>query len=153
MPPRLPIPPRAGLQSAGNVRSLEHGCRTLGAPEPGSTEDTAGGQAPSGDCIVGTSAFSGCHNIPYELKQKLCNSNTDVIISIIVGNHQFKIIGKGHKSLILTHPHDIVIRKSDFVCPRTLAIKCNFASDSIPRDMVKLLQNPKTKGLFIIEAK
>ena len=108
---------------------------------------------PSGDCIVGITAFSACNDIPYELKQKLCNSNTDIIISIIVENHQFKILGKGHKSLILTHPNDIVIRKSDFVCPRTLAIKCNYASNSIPREMVKLLQNPKTKGLFIIEIK
>ena len=70
----------------------------------------------SGDCIVGTNAFSGCSTIPNELKQKLCNSNTDVIISIIVKNYQFKIIGKGHESMVLTHPHDIVIRKSDFVC-------------------------------------
>jgi hypothetical protein len=45
---------------------------------------------------------------------------------------------------------DIVIRKSEFVCPRTLAVKCNKASDLIPREMVLLLQDPKTKGTFTI---
>ena len=105
----------------------------------------------SGDCLVGTNASVGCNEIPHELKQKLCDSNTKITILIEVESHQFKIIGQGHESLVLTHPHDIVIRKSDFVCPRTLAIKCDNASDSIPREMINLLQNPDTKGLFIIE--
>ncbi|MEK6831922.1 MAG: DUF371 domain-containing protein, partial [Thermoproteota archaeon] len=51
---------------------------------------------------------------------------------------------------ILTHLEDIVIRKSDFVCPRTLAVKCNKSSDLIPREMILLLQNPKTQGTFTI---
>jgi hypothetical protein len=67
-----------------------------------------------------------------------------------VEEHEFLLEGKGHEDLILTHKEDIVIRKSDFVCPRTLAVKCDKASDLIPREMVKLLQDPKTKGIFSI---
>ena len=58
--------------------------------------------------------------------------------------------GRGHDDLILTHDEDIVIRKSDFICPRTLAVKCDKASDLIPREMISLLQNPKIKGTFTI---
>ncbi|MFB5616423.1 MAG: DUF371 domain-containing protein, partial [Nitrosopumilus sp.] len=58
--------------------------------------------------------------------------------------------GKGHPDLILTHTEDIVIRKSDFICPRTLAVKCDKASDLLPRSMVSLLQDPKTVGIFTI---
>ena len=48
------------------------------------------------------------------------------------------------------HKEDIVLRKSDFTCPRTLSVKCDKASDLVPREMVTKLQNPKTKGLFVI---
>ena len=65
--------------------------------------------------------------------------------------YKLQVKGKGHKDLICSDPNDIVLRKSDYVCPRTLAIKCDKASDSIPRKIIHLLQNPKTKGFFSIE--
>jgi len=51
----------------------------------------------------------------------------------------------------LSHPHDIVLRKSKFVCPRTIAIGCDKASVSIPKKMIHVLQDPQTKGTFVIE--
>ena len=103
-----------------------------------------------GDCIVGVSANSSCYDLPEELKNKLKNPETNVKFLIKVGDDEFSIKGKGHPNLTLTHQEDIVLRKSDFTCPRTLSVKCDKASDLVPREMVTKLQNPKTKGLFII---
>ncbi|MFQ5497000.1 MAG: DUF371 domain-containing protein [Nitrosopumilus sp.] len=105
---------------------------------------------PQGDCIIGVNATSSCSDLPLELKEKLRDSNSKIIFSIIVDNQEFVLEGRGHDNLILTHDEDIVIRKSDFICPRTLAVKCDKASDLLPRDMVSLLRNPKTKGTFTI---
>lgn len=105
---------------------------------------------PQGDCIVGVNATSSCADLPSELKEKLKNFDTTVTLSIHVGKYEFVIVGKGHPGLLLTHKEDIVIRRSDFVCPRTLAIKCDKSSDLLPREMVSLLQDPKTKGIFTI---
>ncbi len=105
---------------------------------------------PQGNCIVGVNATSSCADLPQELKDKLKIRDTNVTFSIRVGKHEFTIEGKGHPDLILTHSEDIVIRKSDFICPRTLAVKCDKASDLLPREMVSLLQDPKTKGTFTI---
>jgi len=105
---------------------------------------------PQGDCIVGVNATSSCADLPQELKNKLKVPGAKITFSIRVGEHEFTIDGKGHPDLILTHSEDIVIRKSDFICPRTLAVKCDKASDLLPREMVSLLQNPKTKGTFTI---
>ena len=105
---------------------------------------------PSGDCIIGVNASASCAELPAPLKKKLQNPNSKVILSIKVGTHEFNVEGRGHESLSLTHHGDIVIRKSDFVCPRTLAVKCDKASDLIPREMISLLQNPKTIGTFTI---
>jgi len=103
-----------------------------------------------GDCIVGVNATSSCADLPQELKNKLRISDSKVTFSINVGEHEFVLKGKGHPNLILTHSEDIVIRKSDFICPRTLAVNCDKASNLLPREMVSLLQDPKTKGTFTI---
>ncbi|HSB83249.1 MAG TPA: DUF371 domain-containing protein [Nitrosarchaeum sp.] len=105
---------------------------------------------PSGDCIIGVNASASCAELPTSLKRKLQNPNSKVTLSIKVGTHEFNVQGKGHENLTLTHLEDIVIRKSAFVCPRTLAVKCDKASDLIPREMISLLQNPKTMGTFTI---
>ena len=108
---------------------------------------------PRGDCIIGVNAKYGCSDIPDILKEKLKDPKSKIELSICVGDHIFTILGSGHRDLSLTHKTDIVIRKSDFVCSRTLAVRCDKASDYIPRDMVKLLQDPKTKGIFTISVK
>ncbi|MCJ8306992.1 MAG: DUF371 domain-containing protein [Nitrosopumilus sp.] len=105
---------------------------------------------PQGDCIVGVNATSSCADLPEDLKNKLKDPNIMVTFLISVGDHEFLIKGMGHPDLILTHSNDIVIRKSNFICPRTLAVKCDKASDLLPREMVSLLQNPKTIGTFTI---
>jgi uncharacterized protein len=105
---------------------------------------------PQGDCIVGVNAKSSCAGLPENLKTMLKNPNSKVTISIKVGNEDFVIEGKGHPDLILSHTEDIVLRKIDFICPRTLAIKCDKASDLLPSSMVTQLQNPKTIGTFTI---
>jgi len=105
---------------------------------------------PQGDCIVGVNATSGCADLPQELKNKLKVPDAKVTFSIRVGEHEFVLEGKGHPGLILTHSEDIVIRKSDFICPRTMAVKCDKASNLLPPKMVSLLQDPKTKGTFTI---
>lgn len=106
---------------------------------------------PQGDCIVGVNATSSCADLPQNLKQKMKNPNSKITFSISVGDEEFVITGRGHPDLILTHQDDIVIRKSNFICPRTLAIKCDKASDLVPRSMISLLQNPLTKGIFTIK--
>ena len=105
---------------------------------------------PRGDCIVGVSANSSCNDLPEELKNKLKNPDNTIEFLFKVEDIAFSLKGKGHPNLTLTHQEDIVLRKSDFTCPRTLSVKCDKASDLVPREMVTKLQNPKTKGLLII---
>ena len=104
-----------------------------------------------GDCIIGVSASCGCSGIPDEMKQMVRRSDSRIKITIKVNDSSFTVYGSGHEDLKLENMHDIVIRKSNYICPRTLAVNCDKASDDIPRKMIKQLQDPKTKGLFVIE--
>ena len=103
-----------------------------------------------GDCIIGVNASSSCFDLPDSIKKKLQDPKSKVQFSIKVEKHEFIVEGRGHEDLTFTHEKDIVIRKSDFTSPRTLAVKCDKASDLLPRDMVTLLQDPKVKGTFTI---
>jgi hypothetical protein len=103
-----------------------------------------------GDCIIGVKAEKACADIDEKIKHKLASGYSPARIEIIVGNDVYAISGSGDERLTLANKHDIVIRKTNFVCPRTLSVRCDRASSDIPRDMVKALQDPSTKGIFRI---
>jgi uncharacterized protein len=103
-----------------------------------------------GDCIIGVSANKSCQDMSEELQRLLKDDSSSVTIDILVGNRSFKINGFGNKRLLLLSKHDIVIRKTNFICERTMAIRCDKACYDIPRDLIFSLQNPETKGIFRI---
>ena len=105
----------------------------------------------NGDCIVGVSANISCVDLPEKIKKKIRNPKTKITFSIKAGGKKFTIQGNGSEKLSLKHTKDIVLRKSAFTCSRTIAINCDNASSDIPRDFVKILQNPKTQGNMTIE--
>jgi hypothetical protein len=101
-----------------------------------------------GDCIIGVQASKACADLDEALKRRLCSAGSVVKIEIMVGSESFVIKGAGDERLTLQNPHDIVIRKTGFVCPRTMSVKCDMASSDLPRNMVRLLQNGEAKGIF-----
>ncbi len=103
-----------------------------------------------GDCIIGVSANKSCLDMSDKLKHCLKDDNSSIIIDVIVGNRSFIINGLGNSRLLLLSRHDIVIRKSSFICERTVAIQCDKASCDIPREMIMSLQDPETIGLLRI---
>ena len=107
----------------------------------------------NGDCIIGVGSNLACIDLPENFKKKIQNPTTEIKFSIVTDEHSFTIHGMGSEKLTLKHSNDIVLRKSAFTCSRTIAIKCDKASDDIPRNMVKKLQDPKTSGKLIIEIK
>ena len=107
----------------------------------------------NGDCIVGINSSLACIDLPEKFKKKIQTQDIVILFTIVADEHSFSIRGKGSDKLTLKHTSDIVLRKSEFICSRTISINCDKASDDIPRDMIKKLQSPKTTGKLIIEIK
>ncbi len=103
-----------------------------------------------GDCIIGVRADKACAGLDEALKHKLRSNSAIVRIEVIVGTESFLITGVGDERLNLLSPHDIVIRKTNFVCPRTMSVRCDKASLELPRKMVKMLQDRDRKAIFRI---
>jgi hypothetical protein len=97
-----------------------------------------------GDCIAGVSASKACNDFDRDFKAKLAKPGQSVNLEIILGGITFSMRGSTDQRLTLSHGHDIVIRKSNYVCPRTLCVLCDKASSDMPRDLVMKLQNPNT---------
>jgi len=97
-----------------------------------------------GDCIAGVSASKACNDFDKEFKARFSESGRRVNLEIKVDEQIFRIHGLTDQRLTLSHEHDIVIRRSNYVCPRTLCVLCNKASFDIPRELVLKLQNPAT---------
>jgi hypothetical protein len=97
-----------------------------------------------GDCIAGVSASKACNDFDKEFKARFSESGRRVNLEIKVDELIFRMHGFTDQRLTLSHAHDIVIRRSNYVCPRTLCVLCNKASFDIPREVVLKLQNPAT---------
>ncbi len=106
---------------------------------------------PRGDCIVGINAEIGISEIPVEIKEYLSLPNP-VTIWLELPEYGLKeeIKAYGNEKLTFTHPTDIVVRKSNYVCGRTIAVKANKSAFDIDREFVELLRD-KAELLFVIE--
>jgi hypothetical protein len=101
-----------------------------------------------GDCIIGVRASKGCADIDEKIKRLLKLDDSVVRMEIIIGNESFSVTGRGDSRLTLLNQHDIVIRRSRFVCPRTMSVMCDKASSDLPRKMISMLQTNDARGLL-----
>jgi len=106
---------------------------------------------PAGDCVVGVGASCACAGLPDALKARLRDARAVVSVEIAVGGLSFGLRGRGDPALALSDGRDIVLRRSLYACPRTLAVGCDAASDSVPREMVRALREPGARGSMSIE--
>ena len=103
-----------------------------------------------GDCIIGIKANKACKDLKEELKEYL-RRGEKVEIIIKVEDLKFSILARGDTKLNFKSDKSLVVRKSRFVCNRTLAVEANKAAKDVPRGMVDLLKEGK-RGYMIIKS-
>ena len=76
-----------------------------------------------------------------EFKDIMRRENAKLTIVFQVGNQKEVVEARGDPKLTFNHAADLVVRKSDYICPRTLAIKANKAAKDLSRHFVANLKN------------
>jgi len=104
----------------------------------------------SGDCIIGVDMNKTLKDIPLHFKEKIKNENTMIKVKISTENGKDEIIGYGHSNLSLNHPSDIVCRKSNYICSRTLMINSNKSSQDLNEDIINDLKEGKSLDFEIV---
>jgi hypothetical protein len=96
-----------------------------------------------GDCIVAVAADKALEDLSDEFKKKLRKPNAKLTILIQAGDLDEQVNAQGSPKLLLTHPTDMVVRKSDYVGNRTLAVHADKAAKDLSRSLVEKLKNPR----------
>lgn len=98
-----------------------------------------------GNCVVAVAADKGVRELSDELKRVLRKTSSKLTIVLQAGQEREVVEASGTPELALSHPRDIVVRKSSFVCNRTLAVKANKVAKDFSRKFVKQLRNPQQR--------
>ncbi|MFP3137352.1 MAG: DUF371 domain-containing protein [Nitrososphaeria archaeon] len=105
---------------------------------------------PRGHCIIGVSADKGAAGLSDAMKAHI-RAGGRLRFELRVGGHTFEFEGWGSRHLELSDATSIVIRRSSFVSPRTVAIRSTAAAADVPRAIVSELRGG-ARGLLIISA-
>ncbi len=98
-----------------------------------------------GDCIIAVSANKALSDLNSRFRETLRQDNAKLSIQIEVGDASETVQAFGSSRLILLHPTDIVVRKSDYLSDRTLAVKADKAAIDLSDEIVKRLKDPKQR--------
>jgi len=103
-----------------------------------------------GDCIIGVLADKSVQDLSDIFKESLRSGNVSVVGEIHLPQYGLRdsICGYGNEKLSLRDSIDIVVRKSDFLCDRTLLIKADKSASDIDREIIGLLKDSSTELNF-----
>ncbi|AMM54986.1 DUF371 domain-containing protein [Pyrococcus kukulkanii] len=104
---------------------------------------------PRGDCIICISADKALADLNPKIKEAI-RQGKKIKIRIRVGELVDEVIAQGDPRLTLESEVSMVIRKSNYVDGRTLAIKANKAAKDIDRKLIERLKNPNTEAVIEI---
>lgn len=96
--------------------------------------------SPNGDCIIAVASDKGCADLSEEFKTLLSKDDTILTTKISCGGIETEIKSYGSSKMTLTHPTDLVWRRSAFVCSRTIGIYSDKTARQIPRELISALQ-------------
>jgi len=105
-----------------------------------------------GDCIIAVRSEKGLSDLLPELKAMIKNEKALVTFTMETGYQSLVVRGRGHPELSLSDPADMVIRKSSFICDRTLMIGADLASIDVPQEFVRHIARYKSEIHITISA-
>jgi hypothetical protein len=95
-----------------------------------------------GDCIVAVKSTKGVADLPLEFKEAARKEGARITVTVEADELKETITAEGSPQLQFTHQTDLVVRKSDYVCGRTLAIRADKAAIDFSREFVEKLRDP-----------
>ena len=96
-----------------------------------------------GDCILAVKAEKAAVDLPVEFKEAARREGARITVTIEADEMKETVQARGSPQLQFTHQTDLVVRKSSYVCSRTLAIGADKASSDFSKELVEKLKNPK----------
>jgi hypothetical protein len=106
-----------------------------------------------GNCIVAVKSTKSGIDLPIDFKKIAKNQESKITIIIETDNLKEKIIAFGDPKLQFSHQTDLVVRKSNFICNRTLAIRADKSSADFSREIIEKLKDPNQNIKITLKVK
>ena len=94
-----------------------------------------------GNCVIAIKATKGAVDLPSEFKDAARKEGARITITIEADELREVVKAKGSPRLTFTHSTDLVVRKSSYVCSRTLAIEADKAASDFSRKLVEKMKD------------
>ena len=121
---------------------VAHGHRNISATHDTTIEITKESTlSRRGDCIIAVGANRSVQDLTQEFKKRLRRDDARILVKVEVDGMSETIVAYGASRLTLSHPTDTVIRKSGYICSRTLAIHANKSASDLSRELVNKMQD------------
>jgi uncharacterized protein len=104
----------------------------------------------TGNCIIGISADKGCAGLSSGFKKVLAHDDARLLTRLVCGEATVEVHSRGSSQFTLTHPTDLVWRRSTFACGRTIGILSDLVAATLPDELIKNLVAEKTMTVTLI---
>ena len=94
----------------------------------------------AGDCIIGVGADKGAADLSPTFRAALAKEGAVLVTTLRCGPIEVEVRAEGAPGLLLDHPTDLVWRRSDYVCGRTIGVHSDYVARTLPRDLIDRLQ-------------
>jgi len=105
-----------------------------------------------GDCIAAVNASKSGRDLSPEFRDLVRNDKAVIKLTITVAGQSETVTGRGDERLTLDHLTDLVIRKSSYVCNRTLMVEADKSASNLGRDLVRALRDPQARIIVKVQA-
>jgi len=104
-----------------------------------------------GDCIIAIKSEKACSDLDAEVVKLIKNDGSLVKVTLQCQGFNEEVIAHGSSKLLLSNNRSIVVRKSDYIDDRTLAIRASKAAADLDRSFIKMISKRDSKIIVTIE--
>lgn len=104
-----------------------------------------------GDCIIAIRSEKACADLSEDIKKAIKSKFSKVIFYLEAKGIEEIIEAYGAEELILTNGVSMVIRKSNYIDDRTIAIHSNKSAREIRRDFIEAIKSKNSRMKITIE--
>jgi hypothetical protein len=99
---------------------------------------------PAGDCIVGVEADRAPDDFAPAFVKAARDAESEIVVILRVGSYESRVSAHGHPDLTFASDRSLVVRTSDHVDGRTVAVRADAAAADLNRDLVAALADGAT---------
>jgi len=98
-----------------------------------------------GDCVIAVGAAKASADLNPRFKEAAKKKSARTTITIEAGEVKEVVRARGSPLLSFTHPTDLVVRRSGYVCGRTVAVRADKAASDLSRKLVEKMRDSRQK--------